>query len=257
MATSISKSVARAFEVLECFRDARTPFSATELRKRLGHPHSSVVAVLKNLTEIEYLSYDRIKRTYFPTQKLQRLGTWVQTALMGASGFQDLADAICLSTNETTSLITRSFIFNHIFYVKRSEHPLAHHLPVGIGITLCNSVVGRVVLSQMDDTEVERIYKYSVHWTRSQHAEAMRPLEEIEKSINFVRKNGYLIGYDVWLKGIGAVAYSLKAPFDGFPLAVSVSGPTARIRTMEKSIRKSVERCLSLAASSNKGVKAG
>ena len=250
MTTSISKSVARAFEVLECFRDARTPFSATELRKRLGHPHSSVVAVLKNLTEIGYLSYDSIKRTYFPTQKLQRLGTWVQTALLGTSGFQDLADAVSLATNETASLITRSFIFNHIFYVKRSEHPLAHHLPVGIGITLCNSVVGRVVLSQMTDAEIERIYKYSVHWSRSQHTEAMRPFDEIEKAVNSVRKNGYLIGYDVWLKGIGAVAYALKAPFDGFPLAVSVSGPTARIKTMEKSIRKSVERCLSLAASS-------
>jgi DNA-binding IclR family transcriptional regulator len=244
MASSISKSVARAFEVLECFKETRAPFTASEITRRLNYPHSSGVAVLKVLTELGYLTYDRIKRTYFPAQKLHRLGIWVQSALIGSSGLTDTAQAICQETGETTAITSRSFIFNHIIHVQKPQRPLAIDLPVGVGIALCNSIVGRVILSQMTDKEIERIYRFTTFWAKKQKTQPVPPFEDVTRAVAFVRKNNYLAGYDQWLEGVGAIAYPLKAPFEGYPLAIGVSGPTPRIRASEANLRRTIARIL-------------
>lgn len=248
MASTISKSVGRAFEILESFRDSQEPATASDLTRRLKYPHSSGVAVLKILVQLGYLNYDRIKKAYFPTQRVHKMGVWVQSALIGSSGLLDVGQAISRTTGETTAITSRSFIFNHILNVFKPERPLALGLPTGVGITLCNSVVGRVILSQMSDIDVDRILRFTKFWAKNQKTEPIAAPDDVWKSIKFARDQGYLVGYDVWLPGVGAIAYPLKAPFDGYPLALAVTGPSARIKKSEPHIRRTIEKCLKLAA---------
>lgn len=72
---SISRSVGRAFAVLELFRDQQKSARATQISRSLDAPHSSVVAVLQNLRELGFLSFDETNMTYFPNAKLRDLTT--------------------------------------------------------------------------------------------------------------------------------------------------------------------------------------
>lgn len=243
---SISKSVGRAFEILEHFRHARAPCSTRELEKALKYPYSSVRAIVKSLSELGYLSYEKSDKTYFPTRKLLQIGNWVQGALMESEGLIDLADAIRTEVKETTILASRNFIFCNLFQVRIGTQPLSLHYLPGLGLILPNSVVGRVLLAQMSDKELDRIMNYSRYWAKNTNAPPVAEKEDVLSSIEFVRKNGYLIDYSVWLKGVGTICYPIPAPPAGFPIVVGVCGPAERIKYNEKNIRKTMEQCLGL-----------
>lgn len=246
MKVSISKSVARAFEVLEVFHETRKALSATEIRRRLGHPHSSVVAVLHNLVDVGYLDYDRTKRAYFPTHKLYRLGSWVQSGLIESAAFRDLAAAVAMVTNYTTAVSGRSYIFLNIIHTQKGSHPTSVNSPCGIGSTLFKSVTGIVILSQMSDSEIERLIRYANQWSKNTKADLFSELDDVMEAVGEARQNGYAIGYDGFFPGVGAIAYPLLSPFDGTPLSISVSGRTELIRAGAAKIQSTLETYLSL-----------
>jgi DNA-binding IclR family transcriptional regulator len=246
MKVSISKSVGRAFEVLEAFRETRKPASATDIRKHLGYPHSSVVAVLHNLVDVGYLSYDPVRRLYFPTHKLYKMAAWLRTGLIESSSFHDLAAAIALGSGETAAITGRSFIFLNIIHVQKGDHPGAAQTPCGIGSTLFRSTPGLVVVSQMKDEEIARLVRYANHWSKKTKAELGSDLDQVMDDVTKIREDGYGAGFDCWLPGIGAIAYPLSSPFNGTPLAISVTGPTARIRAEAEAIHAVLETYLDL-----------
>jgi IclR family KDG regulon transcriptional repressor len=243
---SISKSVGRAFQILEYFKEAREPCTTRDLEKALKYPYSSVRAIVKSLSELGYMVYDRSNKTYFPTQKLLRLGDWVQGALVESSGLADLIEAVGLRTNESAALATRNFIFCNFLRVKNSGQPVSFQIPIGVGLTLTNSVIGRVILSQMPEKEADRLISYTRYWAEINKAQPVPDKGEILSAIESARANGYLTGYNIWLRGVGTIAYPIQNPLAKVPLTISVSGPAQRIKFNEKNIRAAIEKAIAL-----------
>jgi DNA-binding IclR family transcriptional regulator len=200
--------------------------------------------IVKGLSDLGYLHFNGRRKTYFPTEKLLYLGNWVQGSIFEASGLNDLISGIALEINETTALTSRNFIFCNFLRVQMGSQPISLQIPVGPGLTLINSVTGRVLLSQMRDQEFSRIFHYTQYWAPNAKAPAVSARAEVERDVASVRKNGYLTGYDIWQKGVGTVAYPIRWPAINSVLAVSVSGPANRIKHNEKSIRKAIERAI-------------
>ena len=241
MGVSISKSVGRAFEVLEVFRETRKPSSATEIARRVGHPYSSIVAVLHNLVDVGYLNYDAVQRLYFPTHKLYRLGSWVQTQLIESADFRNLAASVCAETNQTTAISGRSFIFLNVIHIQMGNAPLALLHPRGIASTLFRSTTGLVILSQMGNADIERLHRSSNLWSRNTTADLFSNLDDVMDTVTKIRKNGFASGYDWCTHGVGAIVYPLPSPFDGTPLAITVRGRSDLIRSSAASIQSVIE----------------
>ena len=110
MASVISKSVGRVFDVLELFREQRRPMSAADIQRRLQIPQPSIRALLKNLVELGYLDYERSTRKYFPALHLARLGDWIEQSLLGGGELAALVESVSMATGETVSLSTDSDI---------------------------------------------------------------------------------------------------------------------------------------------------
>jgi DNA-binding IclR family transcriptional regulator len=242
---SISKSVARTFEVLEYFRGTRAPSSTPALEKALNYPYSSMRVILKSLTELGYLKYDHVSRTYFPTPKLMSLGSWVESALLESTNLRRLAEAVHLRVDETTALATHNFIFNNLFRVLNGKPVMSLRVPGGIGLPLCHSVAGRVLMSQMDDAEIERIIAHTLYWVATTHSPMKLDRGEIMRSINSARATGSLVDYNGFKNGVGTIAYVVPSPFPGTPIALLVSGPELRVRNSEPKIRRNIEMSLS------------
>ena len=171
MKVSISRSVGRAFEVMEVFRRTRRPATATEIRQEMACPHSSVVAVLHNLVDLGYLSYNGPSHLYFPTGKLSALGTWVQPALKGSGRLRSIADAIAQETGHSTAITCRSNIFVNIIYAKRGHHAQAEQLTTCIGVPLARSIPGIAILSQMTDEDIQDTVQKIAVWSAKARAD--------------------------------------------------------------------------------------
>jgi DNA-binding IclR family transcriptional regulator len=244
MNVSISKSVARAFEVIELFRALRKPASATELRRKLDYPHSSMVAVLHNLADLGYLSYDPATRLYFPTQKLSSMTTWVQPILKGSGRLGELAAAVAADAGHTTAICCRNALFLNIVHVRKGSSPHATEFANGVGIPLCRSIPGLAIVSQMPDIEIERLVLQTNLWAAHAKADQARPLQEVMDQVVAIRTNGVSVGYDCSMAGVGAIACPLVSPFDNAMLALSVTGDTNRIRANAARIRNVMEHYL-------------
>lgn len=246
MKVSISRSVGRAFEVMEIFKQTRRPATATEIRQHLGCPHSSVVAVLHNLVELGYLSHNETEHLYFPTDKLSTLGTWVKPVLKGSGKIRFIADAIALETGHSTAITCRNSILLNIVYMRRGHHPKAKNFPTGLGVSLAKSIPGIALLAQMDDEEIKSTVERTNFWSEKARAEQRVELKDVMAAVEGARDKGVVIGLDWSFAGTGAVAVPLKSPFEGGLLALSTTGPTALIRPRAEEIHQIIKHYIQL-----------
>lgn len=87
MATSASrtiKSAHRVLEILEYFDQDRRVATVMEMSRTLNYPQSSTSELLRCLTRLGYLHYNRVRRTYSPTARVALLGAWVKPSLFRA-----------------------------------------------------------------------------------------------------------------------------------------------------------------------------
>lgn len=84
------KSAERVFRILEDFARTREPARLSDLARRLGHPVSSVNALLKCMVDLGYMEFDDTSHRYYPAARVAHLGSWLncqdyeQTAVLEA-----------------------------------------------------------------------------------------------------------------------------------------------------------------------------
>jgi len=238
---SISRSVSRAFQVLEYFRDARAPCSTPELEKALCYPYSSVRVILKSLRSLGYLDYREDEKTYFPTEKLMSLGSWVGNALLQSDPLMRLLSFVHQRLDETVAIAVPNFIFCNVVKVHVGSRPMALKVPDGIGLPLVQSAAGRVLLSQMGDGDIRRVMQHTQYWAGTTRAPLHTDLIDVQQATELVRDRGSLADFNRFTAGVGTVAYVVPSPFKDTPLALFLSGPTSRVQRDEVKIRRTIE----------------
>lgn len=243
---SISKSVGRAFKVLEYLRSAGGRCTITDVEKALNCPYSSARAILKELSALGYLHYEPAIKTYLPTEKLRGLGDWVQDSVIESEGLLALLDLAHRRIDETCALVAPSFIFCNLFEVRNGTQPGSLQLPRGIGLPLLKSTSGPVLLSQMTEEQVDSVFSHTSDWAKSTNAAVGVNKQAILRSIEMVRARGYLTDFDGFRSNVGSIAYPLTSHMPGFPLVLLVCGPATRIKYRESDIHRLLKRLLAI-----------
>lgn len=234
---NISKSVARTFRVLELFRELRKPMTAAQIQHSLDIPQPSARVLLKELVDIGYLAYTMPAKTYFPTPRLCRLGDWLGSSLVVHEPLVRVVDAVSRELDETASLSTATYGHVEVLYVRRAEHALALQVSAGMGGTLWRSAVGRTLLSLRTDREVE---EFLAGLEPRDAPRGRRLREEIVQQVRQIRTLGYFAGYDILLKGVGAICVPLPQGATGAPLVLAVAGGKDRVQPREKLILRAI-----------------
>ena len=241
MTSVISKSVARIFEVLELFSRTRQPMRAIEIQKALGYPQPSTLALLKNLVELGYLSFDRIQKVYFPTLQLSRLAQWVEPALVGQGWLAQIVDELSLACNETTSVVGQNDIHTQMIYVRKAEHPLALQVEAGLGAPLCATAVGRAILSLQDDMQIAALVAKTNNMEKRSRSNFEHDIKDVMISVHTIKNKGYLAAYDMYLMDVGTIVIPIAADFNGHPIAIAVAGTKDRIKDQETFILRTLQ----------------
>jgi DNA-binding IclR family transcriptional regulator len=238
MKVSISRSVGRAFAVLEAFQQTRRPATATDLSRKLGTPHSSTVAVLYNLVELGYLTHDPRDGLFFPTKKLLDLASWMATTPRTGHDFGWLVDRVARDTGHTAVLSSRVSLFIQPMATRRGNYPASGPSKT-VGGALANSIPGITILAQMEDDDVNTILRDTSLWLKEAGAKPIDPCRTRD-TIESVRQRGFLSGVHPQCDSTEIIACGMAAP-SGAPMSLAVHVPTILSRTAKTEAREALE----------------
>jgi DNA-binding IclR family transcriptional regulator len=227
MSTVISKSVGRAFALLELYRHERRPLTASAIEAALELPQASALVLARELTSLGYLNFDPESRSYFPSERLAELTAWLATADLPGRRLRDLVDDVSRATGETTSLCMRNGRHLQIEYFALGSEPGGILMRKGRAAPLPCSGAGRAVLATLPAREAQAV----IEEVASRDA-ARYPLDAADAAhdVRVARRRGWLATYDLMLPGVGAVAFPLPRDAAGGCFALVVGAPTPRVR---------------------------
>ncbi|KKW91866.1 IclR family transcriptional regulator [Sphingobium chungbukense] len=221
MATSASrtiKSAHRVLEILEYFDQDRRVATVMEMSRTLNYPQSSTSELLRCLTRLGYLHYNRVRRTYSPTARVALLGAWVKPSLFRGGPVLSAIDEIAKLTGETVLLSTSSnYVLQHLHVIHgNNEHALDAH--AGDQLSILHSTQGRLLLSSYRNEGI----RSAVHRLNAEETDLSRHVRVAELLSEFavLREKGWSIDQNP--DGVGCVAVLLPFGRNMDRLTVSV-----------------------------------
>jgi IclR family KDG regulon transcriptional repressor len=221
------KSAARTLEVFELFSERRCPLRLHDIHSALNYPQSSTTNLLKGLVMTGYLNYNRVTRTYLPTNRVTFLGSWLVSFLYGQGGYQDLLDELLIKTDETVVLATQNDLYIQYVRIRTPDHEFKLPPPEGTMRLLTNSSAGLALLSLLSDRQIDRICR-SVNYYELDPEQRVEPFQVLQQ-VARVRQMGYCYMPNLPVAAASSIAFPLGEQVHGIPLAIGVGGLSERI----------------------------
>jgi len=241
MKISVSRSVGRAFAIMELFQQTQLPASASDISRSLNAPHSSIVAVLYTLRDMGYLSMDSRTMRFFPTSKLFTMSSWLSPAATEPGRLDRMMERLRRDTGYTVALVSRVSLFVNTLVTLPGTHPAVAGPPKAVGAALVNSVPGLVILAQMEEEAVRGIIRDTQLWLRECGARTRIEASGTLDRIDAVRRAGCLAGGHPDCSGTEIIAYPLGKDLSGAPLALAAYIPTHLSQARKAELRRRLD----------------
>ncbi len=214
------KSAHRVLEILEYFDSKHRTATVMDLSRSLAYPQSSTSELLRCLTRLGYLHYDRYRRTYSPTARVALLGAWVEPKMFRGGAVLSLLDKVAESIGETVVLSTATnYVVQHLHVIEGS-HDRAVVEQAGNTQSLLHSPQGRLLLSSYKDAPV----RSALHRLNAEEVDHDRRVRvgEVMDELAQLRAKGWVAAPDYNEHGAGLVAVMLPLRCGAERLVLSV-----------------------------------
>ena len=214
------KSAHRVLEILEYFdRDHRTA-TVMDLSRSLSYPQSSTSELLRCLTRLGYLHYNRFRRTDSPTARVALLGSWVEPTLFRGGTVLSALDHIAEAVGETVVLSTAAnYVVQHLHVVDGAgDDAIVEH--AGNSEALLRSAQGMLILASYQDMHI----RSALHRLNAEEEDPTLRVKiaETVEELAALRRRGWLIDADARPDGVGVIAVLLPQRKGMDRLALSV-----------------------------------
>lgn len=226
----VIKSAKRVLELFEYFAECRRPLSVTDLVRGLDYPQSSASALLKSLTRLGYLDYDRHKRLYVPTLRVALFGGWVHDQLFSQTSLSHLIDELhAASGGEAVILGRQNDIYVQYIHLVQSprQKVSSWYIKPGSLRPLCRSAAGRVLLSRKSDVEVQQLL-WRINAEEEPHLRMQ--VSDLLKELDRIRQDGYAYTEGTVNPEVGVLAVELPTPPSQPPMALGIGGKVETLR---------------------------
>ncbi|MBS0407027.1 MAG: helix-turn-helix domain-containing protein [Proteobacteria bacterium] len=226
----VIKSAKRVLELFEYFAECRRPLSVTDLVRGLDYPQSSASVLLKSLTRLGYLDYDRQKRLYRPTLRVALLGGWVHDQLFSHASLSHLIDDLHLvSGGEAVILGMQNDIYVQYIHLVQSRHQqvASWYIKPGSLRPLCRSAVGRILLSRKPDVEVQQLL-WRINAEEEPHLRMH--VGDLLKELDRIRRDGYAYTEGTVNSEVGVLAVEMPTPASQPSMALGIGGQIQTLR---------------------------
>lgn len=232
------KSAQRVFEILELFEAERRPLRVAEMVEKLAMPQSSVSMILKTLVARGYMEFDPRTRRYCPSLRVAFLGDWAANVPGRRQPIQDTLRQLAAQTGERVLLGRQSGMFMQYVSVTEARSMSRPVLAPGTVRPLHLSAIGIVLLSQMEDEQIDRLLRrYNAEYgSKTDPANITRTLRAVESA----RRLGYFESAGLATPGAGVIATLLPTRIRTQWLGVGVAGPVALLHARRSDLLSSV-----------------
>ncbi|WP_328842134.1 IclR family transcriptional regulator [Nakamurella leprariae] len=226
--TSGVQSLARAFALLEALAASPDPMGVAALAEGVGLPVPTVHRMLRTLVDLGYARQDPTRRYGLgPRVALLAEGTGAMLGALARPHLTALVDEL----GETANLA--SLDGDRVVYVAQvpSRHSMRMFTEVGRAVLPHATAVGKAVLAGHPPTEVLTLLTRTGMPGHTEHT--LTDPTEFAVHLEQVRRQGWAVDDGEQELGVRCVAVAIPSgPAPALPrLAVSVSGPTARMTT--------------------------
>lgn len=214
------KSAHRVLEILEYFDSKHRTATVMDLSRSLSYPQSSTSELLRCLTRLGYLHYDRYRRTYSPTARVALLGAWVEPKMFRGGAVLSLLDQVAERIGETVVLSTATnYVVQHL-HVIEGGHEGAIVEQAGNTQSLLHSPQGRLLLSSYKDAPV----RSALHRLNAEEIDPERRVRvgEVMEELAQMRARGWVAAPDYDEHGTGLVALMLPLRCGAERLVLSI-----------------------------------
>ena len=223
------QSAERIFTILEALAETG-PIGIMELSSRLDLHKSTVHRLLLSLICMGYVQQD-VTGKYLLTFKIVQLSEKIISRSDIVALVHPLIAELANNSRETVHFVQRNG--TEVLYLDKVEPFNAHESAirmasqVGLARPMYCSAVGKAILAEMTEEEVEYIWNNSVIEKKTEHTITSRL--ELMKEIGEIRRNGYALDNEENELGVRCIAVCVR-DLQGHPNnAFSISAPAARM----------------------------
>jgi len=247
---SLVRSLDKALRVLELLAQERKDIDLGSLANQAGLPKSTLVRLLSTLRAHGIVQQDPGTRRYRLGWALVRLGKAAERQFALPLIIHPFLEQLSRETGETASLAVR--IGKHAFYIDQalSQNIIRGAPPIGTALDLHCTAVGKMLLSSLEDKEVEQLIS---ECSLPQHTEkTITNTSRLRKELTITRSRGYAIDDEEAERGGRCIAAPVRDGDGRVLAAISITAPTSRL-TMDR-IPEYVEIVCSIAAQASQAL---
>ncbi|GGC64362.1 IclR family transcriptional regulator [Haloferax sulfurifontis] len=224
MANTIG-ALGTSLEILEALKE-RGSAGVTELATELDLPKSTVYSHLRTLREHGYV-VQRDER-YCIGLKFLSLGEHTRDRMPLYEVAKPEVKGLAEQTGELANLLVEEHGEGVYLFRSKGEQAVSLDTHAGMRVKLHCTSLGKAILAYLPEVRVDEIIE---RWgLPAQTATTITSREALEEELAAVRERGYAYDKGERLSGLRCIAAPIKNP-DGHAIgAVSVSGPTSRMK---------------------------
>lgn len=227
----VIKSAKRVLELFEYFAECRRPLAVADVVDGLDYPQSSASALLKSLTRLGYLDYDRYRRLYRPTFRVALLGGWVQDDLYSHTNLSTFLDDLHRRSGGNALMLgmQNDIYVQYIHVAQTPDSELNWYLKPGTLRPLCRSAAGRMLLSLKSDVQVQQLL-WRINAEEADPSKRMN-IHDLLMELNQIRAQKFAVTDGIINPNGGVVAIEMPTPPSQPPMALCIGAPLEMMRT--------------------------
>lgn len=219
------KAAQSTFRVIEVLKELDGA-GVTEIAQHLDLPKSTVHDHLQTLEQTEYVVNN--DGHYELGMRLLELGGFVRSDSDLYRVAQSEIDKLAAETGEHANLMVEEYGWGYFVYKSEGENAVWLDTHVGMRVHLQTTSMGKCILANMPREQVSEILDRTGLPQITEHSIATR--EELFDELDQIRERGYALDNEERVQGMRCVGAPVTGPDDEILGAVSVSGPTSRLR---------------------------
>ncbi|WP_254274574.1 IclR family transcriptional regulator [Haloarcula marina] len=225
MADNKVKSVKKTFDIINMVQDLDGA-SLTTVSQQMGMPQSTTHNYLKSLEEAEYLIND--DGTYRVGIRFLEHGAYARNRMKIYETAKPEIDKLASETGELANLLVEEHGLGSYLHRAQGEDAVQVEAHVGTRVSLHSTGLGKAILAYLPAKQRDEILDRQGLPERTPRTITDRDelLEELEE----IRENGFAFDDEERLKGLRCVAAPIHSNSDRVLGAISISGPTNRLR---------------------------
>ena len=203
-------------------------FDLVELTRRLDYPKATVHRILLTLKSLGYVKQNEGNRQYGATIKLFQLGHLVLLNNDLFTTAQPIIEELSQDTSESVFVLVRDGLDVVVSAKATGRYSLRQDEQIGFRYKSYNSASGRAILANLKPDERKILFhRHRIKQYTTNSPKSYRQLKpELEKIFN----QGYAIEHEEYGIGISCVAAPIFNHSGYVNAALTITGPTARIK---------------------------